>query len=160
MTESFAAVRVLMTIGTDPKSKEGDGEGDDSPYSPAGSVELEDIDVEIKRRNSVYAMDDKIMSNKDIKEETKEELRTSAKRNDSEKEPPKTTDSPRSHHHNHPPPYPRNEADVLLKFNEKIEFCGVHLTACAKSVGRLKALVVKDLLNLSLVVHEPELWQR
>jgi hypothetical protein len=160
MTESFAAVRVLMTIGTDPKSKEGDGEGSKSPYSPVGAVELEDIDLEIMRRDAGYAMNDKTMSKKDSEEETKEELRNSVNRNDSQKRSPKSTDSPRPHYHPYPPPYPRNEADVLLKFKEKIEFCSVHLTACAKSVGRLKALVVKDLLNLSLVVHEPELWKR
>lgn len=164
MTESFAAVRVLMTIGTDPKNKEGDGDGNVSPYTPEGSVELVDIDAEIRRRNSVYSMDEKIMSQKDFKEEMKEDLRTSVKRNNSEKDSPKSTDfrntdSPRPHLPR-TPSYPRNEGDVLLNFKEKIEFCNVHLSSCAKSVGRLKALVVKDLLNLSLVVHEPELWKR
>lgn len=163
MTESFAAVRVLMTIGTDGQCKEGDVDGEDSPYSSGGSVELEDIDAAIVRRDSVCAMSEKIMSGKDSnsKEEIKEDHRPFPTRISSEKEPPKITDSPRPKvHHPRSPPYPRNEGDVLLKFKEKIDVSNVYLTACAKSVGRLKALVVKDLLNLSLVVHEPELWQR
>lgn len=45
-------------------------------------------------------------------------------------------------------------------FTTKIGVCGVHLKAFAISVGNLKGLIVKDTLNLSLVVHEPEIWRR
>ena len=41
-----------------------------------------------------------------------------------------------------------------------MEQCDSHLESFALSVDRLKALIVKDLTNLSLVMHEPELWQR
>ena len=56
--------------------------------------------------------------------------------------------------------FPRDRDDVLLNFNNKVEQCSAHLVTCAKQVAVLKDLILKDLLNLSLVVHEPELWQR
>ena len=56
--------------------------------------------------------------------------------------------------------FPRDRDDVLLNFKEKVEQCSAHLVTCAKQVAILKDLILKDLLNLSLVVHEPELWQR
>jgi hypothetical protein len=56
--------------------------------------------------------------------------------------------------------YPRNKGDVLLNFEDKVAQCESHLVSFALSVDRLKALIVKDLTNLSLVMHEPELWQR
>ena len=63
--------------------------------------------------------------------------------------------------------YPNEFSDSKIDFNdyrdvftEKIDMCGTYLTSCASSVGRLKGLIVKDLLNLSLVVHEPEIWRR
>jgi hypothetical protein len=56
--------------------------------------------------------------------------------------------------------FPRDRDDVLLNFKDKVEQCSAHLVTCAKQVAVLKDLILKDLLNLSLVVHEPELWQR
>ena len=56
--------------------------------------------------------------------------------------------------------FPRDRDDVLLNFKEKVEQCNAHLIKCATQVAVLKELILKDLLNLSLVVHEPELWQR
>lgn len=56
--------------------------------------------------------------------------------------------------------FPRDRDDVLLNFKEKVEQCNAHLIKCATQVAILKDLILKDLLNLSLVVHEPELWQR
>lgn len=56
--------------------------------------------------------------------------------------------------------FPRDKDDVLLNFKDKVEQCSAHLVTCAKQVAVLKDLILKDLLNLSLVVHEPELWQR
>lgn len=50
----------------------------------------------------------------------------------------------------------------LISLNNSIKFteCSFHLKACSESMIRLKALIEKDVLNLSLVVHEPEIWRR
>lgn len=45
-------------------------------------------------------------------------------------------------------------------FSSKISACGMHLGACEGSVARLKGLIERDTVNLSLVVHEPEIWRR
>ena len=210
MTESFAAVRILMTVGTDHRGLEGEdmqssGAQDkgDLKLSFGGSkaYTLSQPDTEI------YDVDDDLMgrntnTNRNVKSD-----RDSAKRcNSSEK---KTDDipSPRgagyfmatsssqygggilsgegatatsvsipvpamsaagvtaSSSSPSPSPstsseYPRNKDDVLLNFEDKVEQCDTHLDSFTLSVDRMKALIVKDLTNLSLVMHEPELWQR
>jgi hypothetical protein len=50
----------------------------------------------------------------------------------------------------------------LISLNNNLKFieCSLHLKACSESMINLKALIEKDVLNLSLVVHEPEIWRR
>jgi hypothetical protein len=51
---------------------------------------------------------------------------------------------------------------LLISLNNNMKFteCSFHLKACSESMINLKALIEIDVLNLSLVVHEPEIWRR
>ena len=45
-------------------------------------------------------------------------------------------------------------------FHTAVKSCNSHLVGCNTGIDRLKGLIVKDILNLGLVVHEPEIWRR
>ena len=53
-----------------------------------------------------------------------------------------------------------NKSLISLNNNLKFTECSSHLKICSESMIKLKALIEIDVLNLSLVVHEPEIWRR
>ena len=50
----------------------------------------------------------------------------------------------------------------LISIKNRIKFteCSSHLEECSAGMMRLRALINKDEVNLTLVVHEPEIWTR
>ena len=130
--ESFSAVRILMTVGTDPMKKLAEQRIiDDDAMQCNNSLHVSIIPEKI----SLAVIEDKSLINEDKSGETRaRRLSLSI--------------------------FPRDRDDVLLNFKEKVEKCSAHLVTCATQVAVLKDLIIKDLINLNLVVHEPELWQR
>ena len=48
----------------------------------------------------------------------------------------------------------------IESMKNKIALCNAHVLASTAGIARLKALIEKDALHLSLVIHEPEIWRR
>ena len=48
----------------------------------------------------------------------------------------------------------------IENMKNKIALCNAHVLASTAGTARLKALIEKDALHLSLVIHEPEIWRR
>ena len=48
----------------------------------------------------------------------------------------------------------------IENMKNKIALCNAHVLASTAGIARLKALIEKDALHLSLVIHEPEIWRR
>ena len=162
--ESFNAVKILMTVGTDPMAKINEQtsiDDDAMQYNSTfdGSLSPERtspiLSVTLKEFNSHGDRNKNINKNENINEKRDEIQIENRSENGNEDVCPETRARRLSLSI-----FPRDRDDVLLNFKEKVEQCNAHLIKCATQVAILKDLILKDLLNLSLVVHEPELWQR
>lgn len=201
MTQSFASVRILMTVGTDHlelgswDAHSSGADGGDRPslssqkaysLSPPGSEVCDvDVDADVTGRKIDMSMNRNCKADRDSSKEIVK-CNSNEKKMDDIPSPrgagyfmaaaastilyggaipiPTVTaagvTATATRSSSSSSEYPRNKGDVLLNFEDKVEQCDSHLESFALSVDRLKALIVKDLINLSLVMHEPELWQR
>ena len=71
-----------------------------------------------------------------------------------------TTSNNITKRHNNPTIIIYDKSLISLSNDIKFKECSFYLKACSESMTKLKALIEKDVLNLSLVVHEPEIWRR
>ena len=198
MTESLAAVKMLLTIGQDQEKQGGKFENIKSNNDrdsvihinytnnindSTASLTLQDIDEEIKNKQ-VNGSNKNDLLNHENWEMVVEERKDGDSDDNNENQKGQTQfvnnfgkEQSGVKDDNFKIIHPdllveRKEHSVELSdaktdfndyrdvFMEKIDKCGAYLKACSSSVIRLKGLIVKDLLNLSLVVHEPEIWRR
>jgi hypothetical protein len=153
----FSAVRILMTVGTDAMGKPVVLTKDDEAVMELNSSFTGSISPGGKKKRSSVTLkefksykNENENSNKDANYEGGKESENENENFSLETRARRLSLSI----------FPRDRDDVLLNFKEKVEQCSAHLVTCAEQVAVLKDLILKDLLNLSLVVHEPELWQR
>ena len=198
MTESLAAVKMLLTIGQDQENQGGKFENIKSNNDrdsvihfnytnnindSTASVTLKDIDEEIKNKQLNGSNKNDHLSHENwemVVEERKDgdsddnnENRRGQTQfvNNFGKEESGVKDNnfkiihpdllvERKEHSTELSDAKTDFNDYRDVFMEKIDMCGAYLKTCSSGVIRLKGLIVKDLLNLSLVVHEPEIWRR
>ena len=63
-------------------------------------------------------------------------------------------------HNRSNPLIPHDKSLISIKNGMKFTECSSHLEACSAGMIRLRALISKDEVDLTLVIHEPEIWTR
>lgn len=63
-------------------------------------------------------------------------------------------------HNRFNPLIPHDKSLISIKNGMKFTECSSHLEACSAGMIRLRALISKDEVDLTLVIHEPEIWTR
>lgn len=163
MNESLAAAAAILTVGTDGDEGIEEEEIDDnyisksfSQISRSNSVKTSEFDdIVIQNGDDVFKVNSRY-SQREEKESQKFE--EGIKAVDNIQISIKEKEYVQSYKEKRPDESSKRRKSI--NFNQKFLLCNLHTLAFDAAVGRMKGLIAKDALNLSLVVHEPEIWRR